>query len=144
MTDINDAIILAAKTHRGQTDKAGDNYILHPLRLMMQCESDIEMMTAVLHDVVEDSDLIIDDLREKGFPAEVVEAVDNLSRRNKESYEKFIERCRQNPLARKIKILDLEDNLNLARLKKWTFGSGIRCKMYLEAYNSLKEAGEWI
>lgn len=137
MSDLNDAIILAAETHKGQTDKAGENYVLHPLRLMMRCETEMEMMTAVLHDVVEDSDLTIEDLRGKGFPDEVVEAVDHLSQRKRESYEKFIERCRQNPLARRIKILDLEDNLNLARLKKWTFGSGIRCKMYLEAYNSL-------
>jgi predicted RNase H-like nuclease len=118
MPDLEDAIALAALAHRGQRDKGGAPYILHPLRLMLRMETDVERVVALLHDVVEDTPYTLDALQRLGYPAEVVAAVDALTRRRDEgeSYEDFIRRVRENPLAARVKIADLEDNLELARI----------------------------
>jgi len=116
LSNIDRAITLSAEAHSGQVDKAGQPYILHPLRLMLKFQQTDEMVVAVLHDVVEDSNISLDDLIGYGFSVPVVEAIDCLSRRDGESYEKFIKRIAVNDLARKIKIEDLKDNMDLTRL----------------------------
>lgn len=116
MSNLDHAISIAAKAHSGQVDKAGQPYILHPLRLMFRFETEVEMIVAVMHDVVEDSDFTSVDLKKLGFSDVVVEAVDCLSKRRNEDYESFILRVSQNSLARKIKIEDIKDNLDLTRL----------------------------
>ena len=113
---LEDAIQIAAKAHKGQSDKAGAPYILHPLRMMMRMKTEAEMITAILHDVVEDTDWTIEKLREKGFSEEVLEAVECVTNREGESYEQFIERAGKNPIARQVKIADLEDNMNIQRI----------------------------
>jgi len=137
MPDLNDAIILAAQVHKKQKDKGGGNYILHPLRLMLRCDNEAEMTTAVLHDVVEDGEVTLEQLRRMGFPEEVISAVGLLTFDKKEDYSKYIDRLSRNPLARKIKILDLEDNLNISRMKKFNFPAMIRTKLYVDAYMKL-------
>lgn len=114
---LEDAIALAAQAHKGQRDKAGAPYILHPIRVMLRVESEEERLTAILHDVVEDSPYTVEQLRELGYPAAVVAAVDRLSRREGETYDEFIERIAPDPLARRVKIADLEDNIDLTRIK---------------------------
>jgi len=116
MATVNDAIALATKAHKGQKDKGGADYISHPLRLMAKMSTEEEKMTAVLHDVVEDTPVTLEYLRSAGYPAAVVEALDLLTHRKGESYADYIGRIKQNPLARKVKIADLEDNMDLARL----------------------------
>lgn len=120
---IEDAILIAAEAHKGVTDKAGNAYIFHPIRMMMRLKSEAEMMTAVLHDVVEDTrenseetKWTIEKLRDKGFPEVVLEAIESVTNRDGESYEEFIERAGRNSIARRVKIVDLEDNMNLLRL----------------------------
>lgn len=113
---LEDAVAIAALAHRGQQDKAGAPYLLHPLRLLLRMDSELAMMAAVLHDVVEDTTWTLEQLREAGFPEAVLAAVDCLTRRSHESYDAFIDRIRQNPIARQVKIADLEDNMNLQRL----------------------------
>src|SRR5690349_12469488 len=93
MADLEEAIRIAVEAHRGQKDRAGAPYILHPLRMMLRVQTDAERMAAVLHDVVEDTDWTLDALREHGFPDEVVTAVDHLTRREGESYEEFVTRA---------------------------------------------------
>ena len=121
---LEDAIAIAAGVHKGQTDKAGAPYILHPLRLMMRMTSTDAMITAILHDVVEDSSQedkwTFARLRKYGFSERVVEAVDGVTSRSAdgESYEEFLERAAINPIAREVKIADLEDNMNLLRLSE--------------------------
>lgn len=110
------AIEIANKAHSKQFDKAGQPYILHPLRLMSQFQQTDEMVVAVLHDVIEDSDVSLDDLTSNGFSRAVVEAIDCLSHRKGERYEEYIKRISTNILARKIKIEDLKDNMDLTRL----------------------------
>lgn len=116
MPTIEDAVVFAAEAHRGQVDRAGHPYILHPLRLMCNVESDTERIIAVLHDVIEDTDYTLDDLRQRGYSEEIVEAVDCLSRRDDETYEEFIQRIKPNRLARRVKLADLRDNMDIRRL----------------------------
>lgn len=121
---LEDAIAIAAMVHKGQTDKAGAPYILHPLRLMMRMKTEAEMMVAVLHDVVEDSRESGEDgwtfekLRAAGFSDEVLAALDCVTNRTGESYDKFIIRAANNPIARRVKIADLEDNMNIRRISE--------------------------
>ncbi len=110
------ALHRALKAYGGKVDKAGKPYILHPLRLAARLDDQISQAVALLHDVIEDSDTTEDDLRDDGFPESVISAVVALTRRKGESYEAFIDRVRVHPLARKIKLPDIEDNMNLLRL----------------------------
>lgn len=116
MADLQDAILLAVKAHWGQKDKAGAPYILHPLAVMLRMNNEIEMMAAVLHDVIEDTDWDLDRLRDAGYPEMVLNAVDSLTKRETEDYDAYIERVRCNPLARKVKIADVEHNMDIRRI----------------------------
>src|SRR5690349_788385 len=114
MCTLDKAIAIAARAHDGQKDKAGEPYIAHPMRLMARfLASDQQNLAivAALHDVVEDSDLTLDDLRREGFSAEVVSAIDALSRREGEDYLEFVRRAASHPRARFAKQEDLLDNL---------------------------------
>ena len=113
---VEDAIILAADLHRGQRDKAGEPYILHPLRVALRVRTDGERLAALLHDVVEDCGVMPDDLRERGLDEAVVAAIETLTKRKGEGYMAFIERVVQNPIARAVKLADLADNLDPDRL----------------------------
>jgi len=113
---IEKSLEIALKAYSGQKDKAGRAYILHPLRIMSKVQTEEEMAVALLHDVIEDSDYTADDLLGEGIPPNVVEAVLVLTRGDGESYVEFIDRVLKNPLATKIKIADIEDNINILRL----------------------------
>ena len=131
------AIELAKQHHEGQTDKAGKPYIEHPLRVMNQVESEEEKIVAVLHDIVEDTDISLDDLRNEGFSKEVVDAVECLTKQDGENYDSYIERISFNPLAVKIKLADLEDNRDLTRLPEVTDKVLERVEKYDKALEKL-------
>ena len=131
------AIQCAVKAHAGQKDKAGAPYILHPLRIMMKMDSQAGMIAAVLHDVVEDSSVTLADLRAEGFSEEVIAAVDHLTRREGEAYEIFINRLRHNPLAVKVKLADLEDNMDIRRIENVTERDIERMQKYQTAREKL-------
>ncbi|SOD03788.1 HD domain-containing protein [bacterium JGI 053] len=137
MADLEEAIRIAAEAHRGQQDRAGAPYVLHPLRMMLRMRSDAERMAAVLHDVVEDTAWTLDDLRARGFPAEVLDAVDALTRRPGEAYDACVERAAAHPVARRVKLADLEDNLDLRRLDAVTADDLERIGRYLRALRRL-------
>lgn len=116
MSDVvTEAIELAAYAHKGQVDKAGEPYILHPLRVMLAMDAEIERVAAVLHDVVEDSPHIGHGDILAFFGEDVHAAVFALTRQEGEAYETFIDRCKKNHVARRIKLADIEDNLSPAR-----------------------------
>jgi (p)ppGpp synthase/HD superfamily hydrolase len=140
MPTLEDAIALALEAHRGQRDKAGQTYVLHPLRVMLRLETEAERMTAVLHDVVEDSPYTLERLRGLGYPEEVLSALDCLTKREGESYEAFVERVRPNALARRVKLADLEDNMDVRRLPTVTPKDSERLARYRAAWARLKEA----
>ncbi len=109
------AVAIAATAHLGQFDSAGAPYVFHPLRVMARAATAAERMVAVLHDVVEDTAWTLQALREEGFPSEVVAAVDRLTRREGEAYDDYIERVAGDALAARVKVHDLDDNLDRAR-----------------------------
>jgi (p)ppGpp synthase/HD superfamily hydrolase len=139
MPTLEDAIALAVEAHRDQRDKAGQTYILHPLRVMMRLETEAERMAAILHDVVEDTPYTLQRLRELGYPEEVLGALDCLTKRDGESYEAFIERVRPHPLARRVKLADLEDNMDVRRLLSVGPKETERLARYRAAWARLKE-----
>ena len=139
MPTLEDAIALAVEAHRGQRDKAGQTYILHPLRVMMRLETEAERMAAILHDVVEDTPYTLERLRALGYPEEVLGALDCLTKREGESYEAFIERVRPHPLARRVKLADLEDNMDVRRLPSVGPKETERLARYRAAWARLKE-----
>ena len=141
MATLEKAILLAAQAHRGQKDKAGAPYILHPLRMTLKMNSEMEMTAAVLHDVVEDTGWTLEALRREGFAEAVVEAVDCLTRRDGESYQEFIDRAKRNRLARSVKIADLEDNMDIRRLGKLTGKDLERLERYHRAWLTLTWEG---
>lgn len=89
-TMLDKAILIAAKAHEGQVDKGGQPYILHPLRVMFSRKTEIEKICAVLHDVIEDTDISLDYLRDQEFSEEILSALDALTRRDGETYDKYI------------------------------------------------------
>jgi (p)ppGpp synthase/HD superfamily hydrolase len=110
---LEDALALAAHWHRGQRypSLTGEPFILHPLRVMLQVDSDVARIVAVLHDVLEDTTCSVDDLRRAGYSERVIGVLDRLTRRDGEAYEPYIERLAQDALARQVKLADLSDNL---------------------------------
>jgi hypothetical protein len=115
---LGEAIDLATEAHAGTTDKAGNPYIEHPLRVMDAMGTEVERMIAVLHDVLEDTPVTLDELCARGCPPEVVEAVKILTKRRGENYDAFIRRIRDsgNELAVGTKLADISDNADEKRL----------------------------
>src|SRR5262245_37564209 len=116
MATIEKALQIAASAHEGQVDKDGQPYILHPLRVMAGVEGLEAMIVAVLHDVIEDTPVTADDLREAGFGEPIVAAVLCVTHRVGESYADYVVRCKDYELARRVKLADLEDNARLDRV----------------------------
>lgn len=119
MATLERAIEIAAHAHRNQTDKAGHPYIAHPLRVALRfirAGDEDRAIIAVLHDVIEDSDITAAALQAEGFSSTIVEAIEALSRQEGETYEAFIERVAANPLAKPVKASDLIDNMDAVRL----------------------------
>ncbi len=137
---LNKAIKIALEAHQGQVDKAGELYVLHPLRLMIQAKTSEEKIVAVLHDVVEDADFTFAYLAQQGFPTTIIEALKCLTKQHNETYNQFIQRILPNPLARKIKILDIRDNIRVERLKKISSKDCERLNKYLEALQILEQS----
>ena len=141
MSNLEIAIALATLAHAEQTDKAGQPYILHPLRVMLNVAEGPERITAVLHDVVEDTDVSLEALREKGFSEDVVEAVDAITKREGETRMQAAKRACANPIARMVKIADVKDNLDPSRLKEVTPEDEKRLAEYREVLAYLKSCG---
>lgn len=139
MSSLEEAILIATRAHRGQKDRGGVPYILHPLRVMGKVNGTAERIAAVLHDVVEDTSVTLDDLRKAGFSEEIVEAVDALTRRENEGYDAFIRRVLTNAVARRVKVADLEDNLDLLRLPQLAEHDFQRLIRYRKAHARLTE-----
>lgn len=137
---LDDSIRLAANAHHGQRDKHGQPYILHPLRVMLRLNTEVERIVAVLHDVIEDTDHSLDDLQRMGYSDEILQALDAVTRRESESYEQFVQRSKANPLARRVKLADLEDNMDVHRMTEVTTKELERQARYRRAWAELQPA----
>lgn len=141
---LDDAILLAAQAHHGKKDKLNRPYVLHVLRVMLMLESDEERIVGVLHDVVEESGVTLDRLRELGYSERVVKAIDLLTwRKNQESYEGYIGRLKVDPLAVSVKRADLVDHLapSVEGGPDWLEKN--HPNLYKRYKNALSEIGVW-
>ncbi len=135
MSTLEKAIEVAALAHAGQKDKAGENYILHPVRVMLRLDSEEERIVGVLHDVVEDSDYTFEDLRSLGFSEKVLAALAALTKRAGETRLEAALRAAKNPIARRVKLADNAENSDLSRIKNPTQKDFER----LEEYKKVRE-----
>lgn len=141
------AIEIAVEAHRGQTDKAGAPYLLHPLRVMMSLDTDEERIVGVLHDVVEDGPgWTFERLKEEGFSPAVLDALRLVTKRPEDEgdseavYVAFVRRAKGNKIARRVKTADILDNLNASRLYSLTEKDMHRMNRYLAALRELRGA----
>ena len=153
---VREAIRLATKLHEGQKDRCGEPYIEHPMAVLNMVLPQLiasnldlgivpsnvdEQIVAVLHDVIEDTPMTLEALKELGYSDAVVEAIDAISKRRTETYWEYIDRVKVNPVARKVKLADLKHNSDLDRLyrtgdKEFVSIAG----RYAKAYFILREA----
>lgn len=142
MSKLERAIEIAVEAHAGQVDRNGAPYILHPLRVMAQMESNEERIVAVLHDVVEDNPAwSFARLREEGFGEAVMVALEHVTKREGEAYADFVGRSAQRPLARRVKLADLRDNMDIRRLDELDDRAVERLRRYLAAWHFLTREG---
>ena len=139
---LEDAIILAVQAHHGQVDSGGQPYVLHLLRVMLRQTGTAGRIVAILHDALEDTGLVLSDLKKAGFDDEVCQAVDCLTRKRDEEYEHRIDLIADNPLARRVKLADLEDNMDVRRLSSLDDRSLRRLAKYKAAWDKLRAAEE--
>ena len=135
MSPLERAISLASSAHAGQVDEAGQPYILQPVRVMLRMTGDIERIAAVLHDIVEDTPLTLEQLRAEGFSVAVVEAVAALTKLPGESRMRAAVRAATNPLARAVKLADTAESMDLSRISSPTAKDFAR----IEEYKAVRE-----
>lgn len=132
------ALKLCFEAHKNQTDKSGMPYFFHPFHLAEQMSSEVTVITALLHDVVEDTDYTLDDLREMDFGEEVIEALALLTHEDSEPYMDYVARIKENPVARAVKLADLEHNSDTSRLSVVDDYALKRAEKYKAAIELLK------
>jgi (p)ppGpp synthase/HD superfamily hydrolase len=143
MSTLARAIAIAAEAHVNQVDKAGAPYVLHPLRMMFRVEGNDARIVAVLHDVVEDGPgWSFERLRGEGFSEAVLGALECVTKRPEEQpeerYMTFIARAAANPIARQVKLADLQDNMDVSRIAQITEKDVRRLEKYHRAWTWLK------
>ncbi|MFR5365303.1 GTP pyrophosphokinase [Intestinibacter bartlettii] len=131
------ALELAVEKHKNQTDKAGNPYILHPLHVMENVNSKEGKIVAILHDIIEDTDITEDYLLKIGLSKRIVDAVVALTRSEDIDYQEYIKTLSSNPLAKEVKLADLEHNMDLKRLPTLEEKDLERNRKYQIAYHYL-------
>lgn len=126
------ALKVATEAHKGQKDKGGRDYINHPLTVASMCESDEEKIVALLHDVIEDTDVALEDLKKYGFSSRILEAIDCITKRPGVSYDEYLRKVKNNELARKVKIADMTHNSDISRILEPTNKDYARVEKYKE------------
>ena len=141
MSTLERAIAIAAEAHAGQVDKAGAPYILHPLRVMLACQTDEERIVGVLHDVCEDCPgWDFARLRAEGFSEQVIAGLDAVTKREGEDYPAFVRRAAADPIGRAVKRADLADNSDLSRIAAPSERDHARLERYRAAIAELDGA----
>ena len=135
----NRAMELAYRAHHGQFDKNGVPYVFHPFHLAEQMDTEETVTAALLHDVVEDTDYTLEDLRAMGFPDPVLEALSLLTHDPSVPYMEYVKRLKNNPIARAVKLADLTHNSDLSRLPAVTEKDLARVEKYRRAKALLLE-----
>lgn len=133
------AMKIAYNAHLNQVDKSGMPYIFHPIYIAERMDDEESTIVALLHDTIEDSDLTICDLKMEGFSESVIEALECLTHDKNMQYEEYIQRIKENPLAKKVKKVDLEHNSLLERLEIVDESVMNRLKKYEKAKEMLSD-----
>lgn len=141
MSTLERAIAIAAEGHAGQLDKAGQPYILHPIRVMLRVSGASERIAAILHDVVEDTPVTLAQLATEGFSKEVLGAVDALTKRSGETRLEAARRAAANPIARVVKLADNAENMDISRISNPTQKDYDRLEEYKQVRQILIAAG---
>jgi len=136
--NLEQAISIASLAHAGQLDKGGEPYILHPLRVMMKLKDNDLRIIAVLHDVIEDTKVTIQDLILNGLDRDLANVVLILTRRRNESYDDYINRICYDELAMRVKLADLNDNMDMSRIDILTEKDYQRLAKYRVARKTLE------
>lgn len=140
MTLIAKALEIAQTVHAQQVDKTGAPYLLHVMRVMYRGQTEDEKICGLLHDVVEDSATTFEDLQNAGFSEHIIAALRCLTKTSEnENYEEFIRRVKSNALAVRVKLNDLEDNMDIRRLSVIGEKEAARLNKYLKAYKKLTQ-----
>lgn len=138
MATLERAIAIAVEAHKDQKDRYGAPYIGHVLRVAIAGRTEAEKIVGALHDVVEDTDWTFDDLRREGFSEAILAAVECLTKRGEdEDYDAFTARVKTNPLAIRVKLNDLTDNMDIRRMPQVEERDVQRLNKYLKAYREL-------
>ena len=132
------ALRIAIRAHEGQKDLSGREYVMHPIRVAERCKDLKSKIVALLHDTIEDTMVTEEYLRREGFPKEIIDGVLSVTKREGENYEDFVRRAAGNAIGRVVKIADLEDNMDIRRLKVITDDDVFRLRKYLRAWQYLK------
>ncbi len=134
------ALKLCFETHKDQLDKSGMPYVFHPFHLAEQMTDEETTIVALLHDVVEDSDRTIDDLREMGFGENVLEAITLMTHDPEVPYMDYVANLKTNRIAKAVKLADLRHNSDMSRLDSVTPYDMIRAEKYKKAIELLENS----
>ncbi len=137
---LDDALALVVSKFHGMTDKAGQPYILHCLRVMLGVSGSFAQQVAVMHDLIEDTDVTLDELKSSKFADEVIEAVKLVTHADADSYADYVVQLKSNELARQVKIADLHDNYSLGRVayrEQQSIADARRIQRYILSYQYL-------
>ena len=132
------ALKLCFEAHKDQTDKSGMPYVFHPVHLAESMTDEYTTTAALLHDVVEDTDYTLSDLKDMGFPEKVTDALALLTHDKSVPYMEYVEKIKQNPVARAVKLADLTHNSDLSRLDTVDEKALRRVEKYKKAMEILK------
>ena len=131
------ALKLCFEAHKNQTDKTGLPYVFHPFHLAEQMTDEYTTVTALLHDVAEDTNYTLNDLKEMGYPDEVITALTFLTHDDGSEYMDYVKRLKNNPIARAVKLADLKHNSDLSRYDKIDGNAIKRTAKYRQAIEIL-------
>lgn len=137
--DTKKALKICFDAHKNQTDKSGLPYVFHPFHLAEQMETEETTIVALLHDVVEDTDITLEDLKEKGFSKEIIDAIALMTHDDDTDYMDYVREIKKNPIAKAVKLADLKHNSDLSRMDVIDEKVLERRKKYLEAIEILEK-----
>ena len=132
------ALKLCFEAHKDQTDKSGLPYVFHPFHLAEQMPDEKTTVVALLHDVIEDTDYTLDDLKNMGFLDDILSAIALMTHDDGVPYMEYIALIKKNPIAKMVKLADLRHNSNMSRLDKVTAHDRERAEKYKKAIEFLE------
>ncbi len=136
---VKKACNLIFEAHNGQLDKGGYPYVMHPIHLAEQMDDEFSTVAALLHDVVEDTDITFEDLSKMGFPKEVIVALTLLTHKKDVPYLDYVSAIKKNEIAMKVKFADLKHNSDITRIETYDDNAKERIAKYKEAIEILEK-----